>query len=55
MITKEELGALIKENMDANAFDILIQDCCEIICFDSQNIIKQSPLARISSPTGCFV
>ena len=31
MITKEELGALIKENMDANAFDILIQDCCEII------------------------
>ena len=31
MITKEELGALIKENMDANAFDIFIQDCCEII------------------------
>ena len=31
MITKEELGSLIKENMDANAFDILIQDCCEII------------------------
>ena len=31
MITKEELGALIKENMGANAFDILVQDCCEII------------------------
>ena len=31
MITKEELGVLIKENMSANAFDILVQDCCEII------------------------
>ena len=31
MISKEELGVLIKENMRANAFDILVQDCCEII------------------------
>ena len=31
MIIKEELGVLIKENMSAKAFDILVQDCCEII------------------------
>ena len=31
MISKEELNILIKENMDGNAYDILVQECCEVI------------------------
>ena len=31
MINKEEIDVLIKENMKEEAFDILVDDCCEII------------------------
>ena len=31
MISKEELNILIKENMNGNAYDILVQECCEVI------------------------
>lgn len=31
MISKEEIDILIKEDMNENVFDILVQDCCQII------------------------
>ena len=31
MISKEELNILIKENMNENAYDLLVQDCYEVI------------------------
>ena len=31
MISKEELNILIKENMNGNAYDILVQECCGVI------------------------
>lgn len=31
MISKEELNILIKENMNGNGYDILVQECCEVI------------------------
>lgn len=31
MISKEELNILIKENINGNAYDILVQECCEVI------------------------
>lgn len=31
MITKEELDILLNENMISDAFDILVEDCCNIV------------------------